>query len=305
MCRQSPVKPEGILIQIISQVFLGDCSLMGTHQPPFDQRDDKMYMGQQLGGIFFALGNILDNMLIIFFFQRDVTEPPICNNTAVGHNLFRYERDQAIGRSVRNYPESYSAKFLFLNFNGNNHQSLRFRFTPPNIFLHATDKGFVDLNRALKPISTRANHCTPKFMQPSPCGLIPPKPHGMLQILCTGSGLLRHHPPHHVESQAKWFARPFKNCTSSDRGLMPTFGTDQKRTFAFPRPIAMATRAYKTLGPTQTHYIIITILLCCEFCYKLFKIFWIILKLHNLPSISKCMAGILHVVVTGGKRIPS
>ncbi len=103
------------------------------------------------------------------------------------------------------------------------------------------------------------------------------------------------------------FARPLKNCTRSDRGLMPAFGTDQKRTFGFPRLIAMAARTHKTLGPTQTQYIIITILLCCESCYKLFKIFRVILMLHNLSSISKCMAGILHVVVTGagGKRIPS
>lgn len=282
MCRQSPVKPEGILIQIISQVFLRDCPLMCTHQPPFDQRDDKMDMRQQLRGIIFALGNILDNMLIVFFFQRGVTEPPISNNNAIGRDIFLYERDQALGRSVRNYPETYSTKFLFLNLNGNNHQSLRFGFSPLGIFLNATYKGFVHLNSLLKPISTRANHCTPKLIQPSPCGLIPPKSHCMLQILCTGSSLLRHHPPHNVEPQTKWFTRPLKNCSGSDRGLMSTFGTDQKRTFGFPRPIAMAARTYKTLGPTQTQYIIVIILLCCESCYELFKIFRVILMLHNV-----------------------
>lgn len=112
MCRQSPVKPEGILIQIISQVFLRDCPLMCTHQPPFNQRDDKMDMRQQLRGIIFALGNILDKMLIVFFFQRGVTEPPISNNNAIGRDIFLYERDQALGRSVRNYPETYSTKFF-------------------------------------------------------------------------------------------------------------------------------------------------------------------------------------------------
>jgi len=64
MCRQSPVKPESILIQITSQMFWGDRSLMRNHQPSFDQRDNQMNMGQQLGGFSSALGNIVNNMLI-------------------------------------------------------------------------------------------------------------------------------------------------------------------------------------------------------------------------------------------------
>ncbi len=72
-----------------------------------------------------------------------------------------------------------------------------------------------------------------------------------------------------------------------------------------PRPVVMTTRTNKTLRPTQVHYIIVTILFCCKPCNKLLKIFWVILMFHNMPPISKYMADILHVVVTGGKRIPS
>jgi len=216
MRRQSPVKPEGILIQIISQMFLRDRPLMCTQQPPFDQRDNKMYMRQQFRRILFTLGNVMDTMRIVFFFQRDVTKPPISNNHAFGRDIFLYERDQAIGRSIRNYLKTYSTKFLFLHFNANDYQSLRFGFSSPYILFNATYEGFVYLNSALKPISTRANHCASKLMQPSPCGLIPPKSHGMLQFFCTRSGLLRHHPPHNVEPQTKRFTCPLKNCSGSD-----------------------------------------------------------------------------------------
>lgn len=124
MCRQSPVKPESILIQITSQMLWRDCSLMCTHQPSLDQRDNQMNMGQQLRGLFFALRNILDDMSIVFFFQRGITEPPISNNDAVRGDVLLYERDQTVAGSVRDYPESDSTKFLFPNFNGNNHKSL-------------------------------------------------------------------------------------------------------------------------------------------------------------------------------------
>ena len=157
----------------------------------------------------------------------------------------------------------------------------------------------------VKPIAARTNHCIPKFMQPSPGCLIPPEPHGMLQILCACSGLLGHHPPNNMEPEAKRFSCSLKGSSSSDRSLVATFSTDQERTFARPRPFTMTTRTNKALRPTQAHYIIVTILLCCKPRNELLKIFRVILVLHNVPSISKYMAGILQVVVTGGKRIPS
>ena len=305
MCRQSPVKPEGILIQILSQIFWRDRSLMCTGQPPFDQRNDEMNMGQQLGSFFFASRNIPHDMVIFFFLQRGVTKPPVGNNNAVGPDVFLYERDQTVGGRVRDYPESYPAKFFFLNFNGYDHQGFRFGFSSFGIRLRAAYKGFVHLNSALKPIPTGTNHCVPKLTQPDPGGFVPAESHGMLQILRACSGLLRHHPPHNVEPQAKRFTRSMKNCSGGDRGLMPALGTDQKRTSGLPELIATAARTYKTSGPTQTENIIATILFCSESCYELFKIFRIIFKYHNLPSISQCMIGILHVVSTGGKRIPS
>jgi hypothetical protein len=88
----------------------------------------------------------------------------------------------------------------------------------------------------------------------------------VLQIFGTGSGFLRHHPPHNMEPQTKRFARSLKNCSGSDRCLMSACRADQKGTLGCPRPIAMAAWTYKTLGPTQVPYIIVTILLCCKSC---------------------------------------
>ena len=114
MCRQSRIKPESILVQIASQVLWRNRSLMCTQQPSLDQRDNQMNMGQQLGSLLLALGDILDNMLIVFFFQRGIAKPPISNHNAAKCDIFSNERDQVVGRSVRDYPESYSTQFLLL-----------------------------------------------------------------------------------------------------------------------------------------------------------------------------------------------
>jgi hypothetical protein len=40
-----------------------------THQPSFDQGDNEMDMGQQIGGLLFTLGDVLDNMHIVFLLK--------------------------------------------------------------------------------------------------------------------------------------------------------------------------------------------------------------------------------------------
>lgn len=90
---------------------------------------------------------------------------------------------------------------------------------------------------------------------------------GVLQVFGTGSGFLRHHPPQNVEPQTNGFACPLKDCSSSNRGFWPAFRAGQKGTLGHPRPIAMATGT-------------------CKSCYELFKVFWTILWLHNLLSMT-------------------
>ena len=88
MCRQSPIKSESILVQIARQMFWRNRSLMCTQQPSLDQGYDQMDMGQHLGSLFLALGYILDNMLIVFFFQRGISKPPISNYNAARCDIF-------------------------------------------------------------------------------------------------------------------------------------------------------------------------------------------------------------------------
>ena len=37
--RLAAIKPKGELIQVVVQMLVTDCSLVGPHQPPFQQRD--------------------------------------------------------------------------------------------------------------------------------------------------------------------------------------------------------------------------------------------------------------------------
>jgi hypothetical protein len=244
-----------------------------------------MDLEQQIRGFLVTLGNALDNMHIVFLLQRSITEPPISNNNAIVRGIIFYKWNQAFTRSSRDYPELYCTKVRVLNFNGNNHKSFCDSFISLYIFFSAIHKRSIYLNNALKPVSACTNHRTAKFMQPSPCSLISSKSHCISQILCTGSSLLKHHPPHYVQPKTQWFTRPLKQGSGDNRGLISTFGTDQKRTCGFPGSISMTTGVCATFRPTQPKYIIITILSCRKSCYELFKILRLVRLLHNMPTL--------------------
>jgi hypothetical protein len=261
-----------------------------------------MDIGQQIGGFLFALGDVLDNRHIVVPFQRSITEPPISNNNAIKSDILFYKRNQALTRSIRNYPKSYFAKVLILlTSTAITTRACMIRFSSLYIFFSATHKRSIYLNSALTPVSASVRI----IAQLSLCSLIPSKSHCSLQIFCTGSSLLRHHPPHYVKPKMKWCTCSLKQGCGDNRGLVSTFGTDQKQPFGIPGSIAMATGACETLRPTQTEYIITTVLLCCKSCFELFKILRIVLLLNNLSTLLKRWRVYTTGVDTGGKRILS
>jgi len=114
----------------------------------------------------------------VFLFRKAVVTPPsVGTNLRAWLNRRRDKRNQAGTGNVVNSLYADTAKPLWRQyFDGHHHDELGLGAAPANTALDAAHIGFIDLDRAMKPISSRPHHGRAQLLQDGPSGLITSQP---------------------------------------------------------------------------------------------------------------------------------
>jgi hypothetical protein len=156
--RVSTIETKSKFVKIIVKVLLTDGSLMRAEQPSFHQGDYSVDPREKLAWLPFVTAKKTHFMDVAVPLDGEVSGPGIGVHHAAGLNRLSNERDQAIGRRVRNlfHPDSSYALAIFLS--RDNYQ--RFvRFLPTWVsFVQSADVSFIDLDSTRQPVSTRSDH---------------------------------------------------------------------------------------------------------------------------------------------------
>ena len=80
---------------------MADRTLMGPHEPAFQERDDKMHSGEQFGGRLLLTLQDCDLVDAAFGLEAAIAPPPIRMDRAAGGNGIEDKRVQTFSRSIR------------------------------------------------------------------------------------------------------------------------------------------------------------------------------------------------------------
>ncbi len=197
------------------------------------------------------------NMLKSFIAKAAIAGPIIRPDGAAWLGDFLYKLSQTISRCVFEVPESNSPNsFSAFILHGNTDQS--FTFSTPTAFsrLFPTDIGFINFNNPGQSVTSWTNHCSSKFMEPLPGGIITPKVKYSLKPKCISSVLLTCNVPHSPKPKRQGLSGAVKNCTGSYRRLISTISTMKLGSFSSPRGCRTAMRATEAFGPSKSHQIV-------------------------------------------------
>jgi hypothetical protein len=174
---------------------------------------------------------------------------------------------------------SDSLRALILHSNGYN--CLTFGTTSPFASLSTSNVSFVHLDDSRKLITSGPNHCSTKFVQPLPGGFVTPQTQNSVKPQSVGPIFLVCDVPHSTQPQTKWFSSAMKNCPSGDRRLLATTSTVQQAPTRLPGVASFASRANKSIRPSQLAKIFKTIIFRLKARLKFILGFRIVLSVHK------------------------
>ena len=250
---RAAVEAERELVQVVVQGILGNGTLMSTHYPTFEKRDDAVDTGEQM----LALGlATLDLPIVKIPFQPQVGRQPIGPDRGPRLDGVADEPVQAVLRQVGNVlkPNPPDARSILLG--GNHNQGLVLRQATHHAFFLAAPVGLVDFHDALEPIPPGANHRSAKLVEDRPGRPVAAQPQDSLQSQRTDPVLLRGDVPHGAEPQRQRFVRVLEEGSRRHRRLMTTGGAQPEPSLHWPGSLSFAGRANKTAGPTQAEEVL-------------------------------------------------
>jgi len=101
-----PIEAERELIQIIVEVLMADCSLVRSHQPPFEQGDHVVNSRHQFGWSLLLPLQKRDLMPVAFAFQGQVSQPAIRVYDAARLDRISHKGHQVFRRSIYDLPRA-------------------------------------------------------------------------------------------------------------------------------------------------------------------------------------------------------
>jgi len=217
------VESECVLVQIIVQMIMTDCSLMGSHQPPFHKRSGPVYPGHQFRSRLFLPFQNRHFVFIASRFKTVVSIPSISMNGTPRFNNLSDKCVKAIGGCIGNslHPNAPSAFSIFLR--SNDYQSFALNLPSAQSFFKTPDVCFVNLDNTRKFVPTGSNHGPAKFVQHQPCGFVAAQPQNPFQTKRTCTIFLAGHPPHCSKPNWQRQMGTVEYRSRSNRNLMTTF----------------------------------------------------------------------------------
>ena len=215
-----------------------------------------MHAREQFGGRLLPPRKDGNLMLIALLFYTGVTFPAISMYNATRFYRLLDESFQTVRRGVSDASHPYSSSAFPIFLCRNNYQSLFLRPSSPETFLRGTNVSLVNLDSASQSVSSRADHCTPQFVQPGPSGFVAPQTENSLHCESTGSGLQRGYPPDHPEPHRQRFACTVKNSSSRHGTLVGTTSALNQCPTHTPSFGMSTSRTQVTIGPAQLEKVV-------------------------------------------------
>ncbi len=269
--RWSPaIESECKLVQVILKMTMIHGTLMGSHQPPLEQRNNSMNSRHQFTGRFLVSAEEADSMDVTFSSQRIIPRPGICVHHTARIYGFLNKWYEVLRGGIRyhTHPDPANASLMLLSSNDN--QRLALYLASSTTLLGRAPVGFINFYSAEKPIPVRPDHCTSNFVKPCPCPccLVTTQTKDALQSRRAGAGFLVGNPPHCPKPLSQRCPRVLEDGPGWYRRLETASGTLQKDLPNRPSLLASAMRASKAFRPMQTLMVIPAGFIRNESCFK-------------------------------------
>jgi hypothetical protein len=256
--RKSTVEPEGILIQVRSEMFLRNSSVVDSQKPAFQQgRDEMDARKHRLGGLF-ALpiqndGLVLEPQAP----QLVVSLPSISDDFGTGSNDSLDERFQALGGRIWNQSESYPAGTFAPDFDGSSDQGFEFSHRSSSITPQPTsDNDFIDFHFARQGLTARAYHRAAQLVEAGPSGLITPQAQDSLKAECADAALLAGNPPDRSKPEPQREMATMKDGSGGHGDILPARSAVEKPALGLPCLPMSALGTAKPFGPADASQVI-------------------------------------------------
>jgi hypothetical protein len=242
---------------------------MGSHQPPLQERDDSVHVGQEIALALPTSREDRDRVFVPHRFEPVVPCPPVGSYPAASFHRIMDEGAQTGSRSVANPSQPNPSDSLLDLFRRHGDQRLPAGRRPARTPLFQTSQiGFVHFHQALQAFPTRTNHGPPEFVQPRPRRPVTPQAQDPLDSQRTGTIFLAGHVPHGSKPQRQRKTAVLKDRPGRDRGLAPTSAAQPEPPAHHPSFLASAAGAYEAVRPAKSTQIRATSLVRAEACFE-------------------------------------
>jgi len=178
-------------------MFIPNGPLMGTKQPPFQQRGYAVWPWKNDTIWILVFGKNAFNMLVTVHRQIVVTAPTVGLNYRSRLYNTLYKTDQTGAGDIGDLLETYPAKTLGrVNFNGYSNNRFCLCFSAICALFLSPDIRLVNLDMSLEHVTARAYHSTSQLVQPGPSSLITAQPKNSLETQSTDTEFLIGYIPH-------------------------------------------------------------------------------------------------------------
>ena len=191
-------------------------------------------------------------MNIAFCFQAAITFPAIGKNGAARFNCLRYKTMKAFSGGVRDSVHTNSSDRFPSLFRGHYNQGLFEGLSSSNSFFKTSQVSFINLDSSRQPIPARPDHSSSDFMKPSPRRFVATKAEDTLEPETTCPILLGNNPPYGSKPDDQRLSSSLKDGSGNYGCLVSAIRTLKERISNWPSFCSAATRAPKSIRPTQT-----------------------------------------------------
>ena len=242
---------------------MADGSLMGSHQPAFEERDNLVHSRHQLRRSLLFTSQKRDLVRITLALQGEVAQPAIGVDEAAGCDRFLHKRNQALGRSVYNLAHANPTDSGPIFLSSHNNQCFLQIEPTEQAFLQTADIAFIHLDSARQQIPSRSYHGAAQSVQHRPSGPVLFQPQLSLQPQGARPVLLGRYPPHGAKPHRQRGSRVLEDRSGGDRSLAPTPLT-LPQTSHRPRLLRSTAWTAKTGWPPESFQVRSTRFLCSE-----------------------------------------
>lgn len=256
--RKSAVEPEGILIQVRSEMFLGNSSVVDAQKPTLEQGRDEMDARKHRFGGLFALPVQNDRLVLeAQALQLVVSLPSISDDFSSGSNDSLDERFQALGRRIRNQSESYPTRTFAPDFDGCGDQGFEFSHRSSSITPQPTsDNDFIDFHFSRQGLAAGAYHSAAQLMKAGPSGLITPQTQDSLKAKCADAALLAGNPPGRSKPEPQREMAAMKDGSGGHGDILPARSAVEEPALGLPCLPMAASGAAKSFRPADARQVI-------------------------------------------------